>query len=149
MKRTDNEMGENVVFTNFRVKGIPNDTYRNPAYLGLINNPDNSLNEVYVAQKGDQEVYVVVGTRKPIEEYPRVDFHLKRKKTGESELLFGFVPVERAIKAEIPRDSSNDDIDHSVWSILCQKDKTLEEKIDIISSEDSGKTYVKSIPPMK
>lgn len=113
-------------YTNFNVDGLDKETYCNPIDFGLIRNQDGSMNELYLTLKEDIPTYVIVGTKKPIEEYPKTEL--------------GFVTihhVEYVICAEIPKVDNDaiDNMDQFVYMILMDSSKTLEEKINIIQSE--------------
>lgn len=112
-------------YTNFNVDGLPKETYGNPIYFGLVKNVDRSLNEVYLVLKKEVPTYVIVGTKRPIEEYSKTELG-----------VVTIHHVEYEIKAEIPKVNSEEieNMDQLVYRILQDSNKTLEEKIDIVLS---------------
>lgn len=113
-------------YTNFNVAGLDKETYCNPIYFGLIENLDGSINEIYLTLKEDIPTYVILGTKKPIEEYPKTEL--------------GFVTihhVEHVISVEIPKmdNATIENMDQFVYMTLRDKSKNLEEKVNIIQSE--------------
>lgn len=91
-------------YTNYQVDGLDKRTYRDSIFLGNIYDHRNEPCELYVAYKGKQQYYVVVGFKKPVSKLPTKTIQIIDERSADRRIENITFPVgKREIKAELPK----------------------------------------------
>ena len=91
-------------YTNYQVDGLNEKTYRDSVFLGNIYDHRNEPCELYVAYKGKQQYYIVVGFKKAISKLPKRTIQIIDERSADRRIENITFPVgKREIKAELPK----------------------------------------------